>query len=219
MTAAGKHFRLVVPLAAGLTLAGAAAAAELVRPATGTYASLAAASMLYELADPLPISSLRWSPVASSRIELAAGLLPRHELRLAAHLGSPSLAVPAWSGEPLRATYRYTFLAQRDWSWKVGVTARLGDTADLARNRFGNRSLLHFAGEGRPAANWRVDLDADRPFNARGRALDVGVRVNYLLTPSFSLYGGYRYSDPAGDVEENGAAAGNTANVGLRYRF
>lgn len=219
MTAAGKHFRLVVPLAAGLTLAGAAAAAETVRPATGAYASIAAASTLYELADPLPISSLRWSPVASSRIELATGLLPRHELRLAAGLESPSLAVPAWSAEPLRATYRYTFLAQREWSWKVGITTRLGDTADLGRNRFGNRSLLHFAGEGRPAANWRVDLDADRPFTVRGRTLDVGVRVNYLLTPSFSLYGGYRYADHGAEGDDNGPGFSNTANVGLRYRF
>jgi hypothetical protein len=217
MRAAGHYHRLAFPLTALLTVASGAAATDAARP--GGYALLAAASTLYELADPLPVSSLRWDPLTSSRLELAAGLLPRHEVRLAAGLAPPTPLAAGGSADTLRATYRYTFFAQRDWSWKVGVTTPLGESADPARSRFGSRALLHFAGEGRPAPNWRVDFGADGLLTARGRALDIGVRVNYLLTRSFSLYGGYRYADQALEGEENGHAWTNSANVGLRYRF
>lgn len=230
--AGDRHNRRNLAVAALLAaLSGAAAATDLARPGPSGYASLAAAGALYELADPLPVSSLRWAPLTSPRLELAAGLLPRHEIRLAAGLplrdatlaaglDSASFAAPGWSFEALRATYRYTLFAQRDWSWKLGVTARVGDGgAEFPRGRFASRPLLHLAAEGRPARNWRVDFDADRLFTARGRALDIGVRVNYLLTPSFSLYGGYRYSEQGLEGEDNGPAWTNNAAVGLRYRF
>lgn len=218
MRAAGHDQRLVLALTALLTVASDAAATDTARP--GGHALLAAASTLYELADPTPVSSLRWDPLTSSRLELAAGLLPRHEVRLTAALTPPMpLAAGASAADTLRATYRYTFFAQRDWSWKIGVTAPLGESADPARSRFGGRPLLHFAGEGRLSPNWRVDFGADGLLTARGRALDIGVRVNYLLTRSFSLYGGYRYSDQALEGEDNGHAWTNGANVGLRYRF
>ncbi len=49
---------------------------------------------------------------------------------------------------------------------------------------------------------------------------DVGIRVNYLLSPSFAVYGGYRLSDAAGEADEvHSPGLNNSANVGLRYRF
>ena len=73
-----------------------------------------------------------------------------------------------WMTDPLRATYRYTFLERRDWALKVGVTARLGDwdsvrvpAAGIDRTRFGSLPLVHLAGEGRLARDWLLSVDAD----------------------------------------------------------
>lgn len=213
-------------LTALLMVGTPAAGAELERQGgPGSYAWLAAASGLYQLADPVPLTSLRWTPLTSSRLELAAGLLPRHEMRLTASGGAITAGpdAAAWSADGLRATYRYTFLTQAHWAWKVGITARLSDGAQPARfadpNRFSTRPLMHLAGEGRLAPNWRVSFDADGWLTARGRALEIGVRMNYSLTPAFSLFGGYRYADQTADADEHGAGSSNGANVGLRYRF
>jgi hypothetical protein len=191
---------------------------------------------LYELTDPLPVSNARWDPVFDSRLELSTGLLPRHEVRLSAGARSGgwagsdlSLASTdsGWTSDPLRATYRYTFLERRDWAWKVGITTRLSD-ADSMRNgvvtgvdraRFGGLPLVHVAGQGRLAQNWLLTVDADGLMTARGRALDIGVRVNYVLSRSFYLFGGYRLSDHYLDGDETNLGPTNSANVGVRYRF
>jgi hypothetical protein len=218
MTAARLFARPALALAA-LAIGGASAAADLNRAAGGGFASLAAASALYELADRAPVTSLRWDPLTSTRLELAAGLLPRHEVRLSAGLAPPGPPGPGGSADTLLATYRYTFFAQRDWAWKVGVTAPLGESSDPARRWLGARPLLHFAGEARLTPNWSVDFGADGLLTVRRRALDVGLRVNYALSRSFSLYGGYRFSDQALEGEDNGHGMTNAANFGLRYRF
>jgi hypothetical protein len=218
-------------LGLSLACAGAASGYESTRPVS---VSLAAASSLYELSDPLPLSNARWDPLSDSRLELSTGLLPRHEVRLAATsraggwVGSdfnPSGIESGWTLDPLRATYRYTFLERHDWAWKVGITARLGDAdptrpaAPADRARFGGLPLVHFAGEGRFAKNWLFTVDADGLLTARGRALDVGVRVDYALSRSVFLFGGYRLSDRYVEGDDNSLGVTNSANLGVRYRF
>ena len=227
-------------LLGALVWTGMAGAYESPRPVVSSVSSifqvpLAAAASLYELADPLPLSSARWDSAYDSRLELSAGLLPRHEVRFSTTsraggwTGSDmSLAGTdaGWSVDPLRATYRYTFFERRDWAWKVGVTARLGEpdqargaAIGVDRTRFGAMPLVHFAGAGKLAGNWLLTVDADGLLTARGRTLDIGVRVDYALSRSFYLFGGYRLSDHYLDGDESSIGTTNSANLGVRYRF
>lgn len=220
-----------------LAVTGAAGAYQSSRPGTAIFnAPLAGVSSLYELTDPVPLSSARWDPLFNSRLELSAGLLSRHEVRLSATqrpggwIGTDLSLTgqdAGWTIDPLRATYRYTFLERRDWAWKVGITARLGDPDPVRavavspdRTRFGSLPLVHFAGEGRLAKNWLLTVDADGLMTPRGKTLDLGVRVDYAMGRSFYLFGGYRLYDRYLDGDE-GASFGltNSANVGVRYRF
>jgi hypothetical protein len=223
-------------LSIGLAWAGAATAYE-ATPLTGSiyHASVAGASSLYELADPLPLSSARWDPLADSRLELSTGLLPGHEVLMASNARASGWAGsevsfsgidPTWALDPLRATYRYTFLERSDWAWKVGLTTRLGDidptraaATSIDRARFGGLPQVHLAGQGRLAKDWLLTLDADGLLTARGRALDLGVRVNYVLSRSVYLFGGYRLSDHYFEGEDISLGLTNSANVGVRYRF
>lgn len=198
---------------------------------------------LYRLVDAAPLISSRWQiPAFGTRLEGTAWIAPRHELRLgtaplagtdyAQSLDGVAFATlssaPTLRLDPYRATYRYTFLEQRDWQWKVGVTTNLrafgdGLRAGLTlgqRLRLGALPQIHFAGEGRVADKWRLSFDADGPTSLRGRALDLGLRVSYSLSPNFSLYGGYRVTDGGAEGEESyGSGLANSANVGMRLRF
>lgn len=223
-------------LGAAFACSGAASGYESARfSASILHVSIAGASSLYELSDPVPLSSARWDVLSDSRRELSMGLLPGQEIRVStlarasSWAGSdPALSVAdaAWTVDPLRATYRYTFLEVADWAWKVGITARLGDTdparaaaLGMDRTRFGNLPLVHFATEGKLAKNWLLTVDADGLVTTRGRALDFGVRVNYALTRSFYLFGGYRLSDHYSEGDDTSLGLSNSANVGVRYRF
>lgn len=195
---------------------------------------IAAAASLYELTDPLPLSNARWDPLFDSRLELSTDLLARHEVRLSTTsraggwIGEQSGLAgfdTGWASDPLRATYRYTVLERRDWAMKVGITTRLGDESPrffgstVDRTRLGGLPQVHVAGEGRLATNWLLSVDADGLMTARGRALDVGVRVDYALGRSFFLYGRYRLSDHYVEGDESSIGLTNSANVGVRYRF
>jgi hypothetical protein len=207
-------------------------------PAGGTHVA-----PLYRLIDSAPLISSRWQiPALRPRLEGTAWIAPRHELRLsttlpagadyARSLDGVSFATlsnaPTLRLDPYRATYRYTFLEQRDWQWKVGITTNLRAFGDGLRPgltlgqrlRLGGLPQVHFAGEGRLADKWRLAFDADSPTTLRGRALDLGLRVSYSLSPNFSLYGGYRLSDPAAEGDDAYAGGlANSANVGMRLRF
>lgn len=225
---------MVLSLGLALACAGTASGHESNRAVSIYHVPIAAASSLYELTDPLPLSNARWDPLAASRLELSTGLLPRHEVRLATNsraggwVGSDfslSGMDAGWMFDPLRATYRYTFLERQDWAWKVGITARLGESdvgRGLAadRSRFGTLPLVHLAGEARLARDWLLTVDADGLLTARGRALDIGVRVDYALSRRMFLFGGYRLSDRYVDGDETAlGGVSNSANVGVRYRF
>ncbi len=229
------HRTLRAPVALGaFAIVLPAMAAEPVPPAEATVAPL------YRLVDASPLTSSRWQvPSSGLRLEGTAWIAPRHELRLTAtplasadraeSLEGVSFATlskaPTLGLDPYRATYRYTFLEQRDWQWKVGVTANLRTIGDglrpgltlVQRLRLGGLPQVHLAGEGRFADKWWLAFDADSPTSLRGRALDLGVRISYSLSPRFSLYGGYRLSDPAGEGDD--AYAGGLASIGMRLRF
>jgi lysozyme family protein len=221
--------------------------AALLLAATSVAASAADSSssvgtpLMYGLTgDPLTEQSLlatRWAPPALTfRLDTAAGF-GAHELRILS-LGSPirlapsqlSLAgshdsLPRWNVEPVRATYRYTLLADPHWALKLGLSTNLRgrgglnpDTADS--QAFGALPMLHVAGIGQWSQRWRLAFALDGLMTARGRAVDLGVQVNYLWSPSMSLYGGYQVTDAAGEAEGYfGNGLNNRANIGLRFRF
>jgi hypothetical protein len=199
-------------------------------------------SASYQLIDPAMGGALRpRQPVGLWRLEATAPLAPRHELRFSTwalgrggldSLPGVSLATltndPALRIDPARATYRYTFLSRPDWAWKLGVSANVSELGGSLRPglgladrlRFGALPLLHVGGEGRLSSRWHLAFDADGLMTGRGRAFDLGLRVNYSLTPNFLLFGGYRMTESAGEAEEfYGAGLSNAANFGLRYRF
>ncbi|GAB4477439.1 MAG: hypothetical protein OHK0044_23860 [Burkholderiaceae bacterium] len=225
------------------SLALSAFAVALPAPAAeATSAGTEDIAPLYRLIDPAPLISARWQTSAfAARLEGTAWIAPRHELRFSstrldgADYGRGPEGVsfarlsnaPTLRLDPYRATYRYTFLEQHDWRWKVGVSASLRTFDALRpgltfgqRPRLGSLPQVHIAGEGRLADKWRLAFDADSPTTLRGRSLDLGVRVSYALSPNFSLYGGYRLSDPAAEGDDAYAGGlANSASVGMRLRF
>jgi hypothetical protein len=125
-----------------------------------------------------------------------------------------------------RATYRYTWLSMRELDLKVGLTSNLSQWGPSLRSgfaapmRFGALPQMHLSGVGRLTGNWQVAVDADGLWTTRGRSLDLGLHVDYSLSRSVQLFGGYRLTDFVGDAEDfYGSGTVNSANLGLRYRF
>lgn len=201
-----------------------------------------AASLVYGLTgDPLATQSLlsaRWSsPSLPLRLEAAAGL-GAHEVRvlgvgspgrLASQYGGPSEfeRTPDFAVDPARATYRYTLLAEPNWSMKFGLSANVGEAGSalrpslgMERNSFGSLPLLHVAGVGQWSPRLRLAFALDGLATGRGRALDLGLQVDYFWSPSMSVYGGYQVTEAAGEAESYyGPGLSNRANIGLRLRF
>jgi hypothetical protein len=200
--------------------------------ALGSDARTEPAAPRYSLLDGPLLSTARWNAASSLLpLETSAGLAARHEIRLSAMPTAFDAGVlgidPALRLDAPRATYRYTLMERPSWAWKVGLTSNLRDAGELfragapgERTRFGAIPLMHLGGEARLAQRWLLAVDADGLMTARGRTIDIGLRVNYRMSPSFSLYGGWRVSESGGDAEESyGAGFSNAANVGVRFRF
>ena len=223
---------------AALLLAATSAAAA----AAENGNSLGTPLMYGLVGDPLAEQSLlstRWAPpTLSLRLDAAAGL-GAHELRVLS-LGSPTRLVPPqlslfgsddsaprWNVEPVRATYRYTLLTEPHWALKLGLSANLRGRTQLSpeagiadSHSFDTLPMLHVAGVGQWSSRWRLAFALDGLMTARGRAVDLGVQVNYLWSPSMSVYGGYQVTDAAGEAEGYfGPGLNNRANIGLRLRF
>ncbi len=179
----------------------------------------------------------RWgAPSPSLRLDATAGV-GAHEVRIVS-FGSllpvaPQFASIAaesatdWNVDLVRATYRYTLLDRPTWAVKVGLSTNLGDAPGTLRpalgaerTSFGSLPLLHMAGVAQWSPRWRLGIAVDGLATTRGRALDLGVELDYLWSPSMSVFGGYQLTEAAGDAEGYyGSSLSNRANVGLRYRF
>lgn len=180
----------------------------------------------------------RWGTTATSlRLDTAAGV-GAHEVRvlsygslLPAVTGSSSFAAESaadWNVEPVRATYRYTLLDRPTWAVKLGLSTNLGAPSYGALRpapgtegtSFGALPLLHLAGVAQWSPRWRLGFAFDGLATMGGRALDLGLEVDYLWSKSMSVFGGYQLTEAAGEAEGYyGSGLSNRANIGLRYRF
>jgi hypothetical protein len=174
------------------------------------------------------------------------GLRPGHQWRLMAAPfsleGDAVLAAPVdfngarFAAGPVRATYafnsyrltyRWPLHESANWSWHGGVTAKLR-AAEIALAQSGVSSskkntgfvpLLHVAGEGRYGA-WRVALDGDALASPQGRAIDLGARLGYALSPVWEAFAGLRVIEGGADNDTvYNFAQLNQLSVGLRARF
>jgi len=182
----------------------------------------------------------QWSivPLSGARLEGQARLNSRQEFKFSTvSIGHSQYGLSDFSSGALRldntvgldqprATYRYTWLSMRELDLKVGLTSNLSQLGPSLRSgfaaplRFGNLPQMHLSGVGRLTENWRIALDADGLWTARGRSLDLGLNVDYSLSRSMQVFGGYRLTDFTGDAEDfYGSGTTNTANVGMRFRF
>jgi hypothetical protein len=172
------------------------------------------------------------APVLPLRLQASAGLAPGHELRLLS-TARPDAPIDLNPGggfglSPLRATWRYALFDESNWALKLGVSANVRELSSGLRPalaghegmRFGALPLLHVAGERQWAQRWSLSFDFDGMMTPVGRAVDLGVRVNYSLARDLTVYGGYQLTEAAGEAEAYyGAGPNNRANLGLRMRF
>jgi len=179
----------------------------------------------------------RWGSTATSlRLDASAGV-GAHEVRLLGYRAllpvAPQLRSIAGetaadlSIDPVRATYRYTLLDRPTWAMKLGLSANIADypgglrpLPGTERTGFGSLPLLHLAGVAQWSPRWRMGVAVDGTATMRGRALDLGLQVDYLWSESMSVFGGYQLTDAAGEAEGYyGSGLSNRANIGMRYRF
>lgn len=233
-----EHTKRLVPITLGIAIALAGMAAQAQTPG--------ATEMLYRLSDHVLTEGAlldgRWSsPSLSMRLEAATGLAPRHELRVVSTAQPDASALLAalsrdglsgspthnYSVNPVRATYRYTVLERPDWALKLGLSANVGEIGGsslrsglIGDPTFGSLPLLHVAGERQWSKRWSMSFAFDGLMTGAGRAMDLGVRVDYSLARGTTVYGGYQMIDAAGEAESYyGNGVINRANVGVRMRF
>lgn len=133
--------------------------------------------------------------------------------------GPVSFAGGDFVAGPVEATYKFNsyrlsycqrFHEGAQWTWSWGLTAKIRDArialaqgADsAAKDDLGFVPLLHLAGEWRPAANWRVIVDADALAGGPGRAEDVALKLSRDLGERTRVAVGYRLVEGGADVDE-----------------
>lgn len=113
-----------------------------------------------------------------------------------------------------RLTYRYALVATREWSVKLGATAKIRDASirlcqpgvEAVRANTGLVPLLHAAVHWRFSHPLSLLLDVDALAAPQGRAEDVGLFAVLHLSPHLQLRAGYR------TVEGGSAGGGGVYN-------
>jgi len=187
-------------------------------------------------------------PLPFFRLELFYDVAKRHQLRfLIAPLGYTETGVldqdvdfdgqnfsagqdteATYKFNSYRATYRYLFYDGPKWSWRVGGTLKIRD-AEIALKQ-GNVSasstdlgivpLLNLYGDYRFANKWHFIVDFDGLASPQGRAIDLGLKVNYDIDRHWSVGGGLRVVEGGADNDKvYNFAQFNYALISAGYRF
>jgi hypothetical protein len=168
-------------------------------------------------------------PTTIGRVEVTAGLAPRHELRFVyapitiSGAGTPggSIAFAGGSFAPgvatdadyqftsYRGTYRYTFYAGERWQWQVGFTGFVRD-ARIALTQPGVAAedtdvgfvpLVHLRGRAALGPRVRLTAEVDGTAAPQGRAFDVAAMLDVNITRRWFVGGGYRTIEGGADVD------------------
>ena len=109
-----------------------------------------------------------------------------------------------------RVGYRYHLRAREQWDLWVGGTLKVRDaeikltqsTVSSLDDDVGFVPLLHVAGEYRFNPTWTLAADIDALGGGPGRAIDLGVNLNYAISNSWSLGLEYRALEGGADIEQ-----------------
>lgn len=168
-------------------------------------------------------------PWAAGRMYVTWHLAERHAVRLLVApfsltetgevAGPVSFAGATYAaGSPLGATYEFdSYRVSYRWRFRsgdrtaawFGITAKVRDatvrlsqgTTTSRKDDLGFVPLLHFAGDWRPGARWRISFDADALAGGPGRAVDASLKVGYDLDDRWSIRAGYRTLEGGADVD------------------
>ena len=106
-----------------------------------------------------------------------------------------------------RVTYRYRVVDSERWQLRLGFTALVRD-AEVGLRQGGVRArdtnvgfvpLLHVSGERSLSERVSLAFEVDGLAAPQGRAVDLGLHVQYALTDVWSLYAGYRTLEGGAD--------------------
>lgn len=187
-------------------------------------------------------------PAPFFRLELFYDVADRHQLRfLVAPLGYTESGVldkdvnfdgqtfsagetteATYKFNSYRATYRYRFYDGPKWTWRVGGTLKIRD-AEIALKQ-GNVSasstdlgivpLLNLYGDYRFANRWHFIVDFDGLASPQGRAIDLGLKLNYDIDRHWTVGGGLRVVEGGADNDKvYNFAQFNYAVLSAGYRF
>lgn len=187
-------------------------------------------------------------PLPFYRLELFYDLTDKHQLRfLIAPLGYSEYGVlnknvdfdgqtftaginteVTYKFNSYRASYRYLFYNDQKWRWHVGGTLKIRD-AEIALQQVGVSAsntnlgivpLLNLYGEYKLANKWQFIVDFDGLAAPQGRALDLGLKVNYDIEKNWYLGGGLRILDGGADNDKvYNFAQFNYTFISTGYRF
>lgn len=127
-----------------------------------------------------------------------------------------------------KVTYRYTFVDNDTWRWRFGFTGVVRDAnvelrqGDLRANDddVGFVPALHLSGDYRFYERWLFRLDLDGLAGGPGRLIDLGLILNYELSESWCIGGGYRTLEGGADTDDvYNFAWLHYAVLNVRYRF
>jgi len=127
-----------------------------------------------------------------------------------------------------RATYRYLFHNGLKWRWHVGGTLKIRDaeialyqdSVSASNTNVGLVPLLHLYGEYTISNELNFIVDFDGLASPQGRAVDLGLKVNYDIDKNWYLGGGLRILEGGADNDKvYNFAQFNYAIISAGYRF
>jgi len=133
------------------------------------------------------------------------------ETRFAGESYSPDETVKAeYRFNSWRLGYRYHWLAQEQWDFWVGGTLKVRDAeikltqGDISSkdDDIGLVPLLYLGGEYRFDDHWSLSADFDGLAGGPGRAIDLGIRLNYAVNDQWRVGLGYRTLEGGADTDD-----------------
>jgi len=127
-----------------------------------------------------------------------------------------------------RVGYHYTLVSDNVRSFRVGATLKVRDAeirlqqgeTDSSNDNVGFVPLLYLAGSYKFGDRWIIKADLDGLAGGPGRAIDVGLALDFALTRRWNLGAEVRILDGGADVEDvYNFAQFNSAAIALSTGF